>query len=279
MTRVARAIERARSELRDLRLDFQLDEIARSERAELEWTRRRDAAIYAAKGDPLVTVTIPTFNRGELLVQRTLPSVFAQTYPNFEIVIVGDCCPDDTPQRIAALADPRVRFVNLPERGHYPADPKKRWMVAGSTPINETLKLARGAWISYLDDDDVYTPDHIEKLLRTAQARELELVFGRYRYEKTPGVWHEGRTREFPSGRPPFGRAGIPHSGLMYRSSLRSLRYYEDAWRYGLPTDNLLWQRMGRAGVRAGFLDDIVCIVPLRPGESAMSIDALEFTR
>jgi glycosyltransferase involved in cell wall biosynthesis len=276
VTRLARALERARLAVRDVRLDWQLDEIAGRERSQLAAARR---AAPVSSRDPLVSVTIPTYNRGELLVKRTLPSVFAQTYRNFEVVIVGDCCPDDTPQRIAALGDPRVRFVNLPQRGNYPADPKKRWMVAGSVPINETLRLARGEWISYLDDDDVYTPDHIEKLLRAAQERDLELVFGRYRYEKEPGRWLDGRTREFPTGRPPYRRAGIPHSGVLYRSYLRFFDYYVDAWRYGLPTDNLLWQRMGRAGVRAGFLDELVCIVPLRPGESAMSIDAVEFAR
>jgi len=279
MNRVAKWIDGARRAVSDARRDRKLAAIARAERAELEAARAQFAASYAAISDPLVSVTIPTYNRGELLVRRTLPSVFAQTYRNLEIVIVGDCCPDDTPHRIATLADPRVRFVNLPRRGDYPSDPKKRWMVAGATPINASLALVRGAWISYLDDDDVYSPDHVEKLLRAAQTRDLELVFGRYRYEKTPGVWQEGRTREFPSGRPPFGRAGVPHSGVLYRSYLRFFRYYEDAWRYGLPTDNLLWQRMARAGVRTGFLDELVCIVPLRPGESAMSIDAVNFTR
>ena len=268
---------RATRFVRDAWLDWKLDEIARNERSQLDWARRRDDALYAAKGDPLVTITIPTYNRGELLVRRTLPSVFAQTYANLEIVIVGDGCPDDTPQRIAALGDPRVRFVNLPQRGDYPADPAKRWMVAGSVPLNETLRLAKGLWISYLDDDDVYTPDHVEKLLRAAQAEDLELVFGRYRYEKTPGDWREGNARSFPSGHPPYRRAGIPHSGVLYRSSLRFFTYYVDAWRYGLPTDNLLWQRMGRAGVRAGFLDELVCLVPLRPGESSMTIDAVKF--
>jgi hypothetical protein len=128
-----------------------------------------------------------------------------------------------------------------------------------------------------MDDDDVYAPDKVEKLLRFAQEGDLEFVFGRYRYEKKPGEWLEGRTRALPDGRPPYGRVGIPHSGILYRSYLRCFPYYVDAWRYGLPTDNLRWLRMGRAGVRWGFLDHVVCMVPLRPGESAMAIDAVGF--
>lgn len=85
-------------------------------------------------GDPLVSVIIPTFNKAELLVERSIPSVLAQTYKRIEVVVVGDHCEDDTAERVAALNDDRVTFVNLPERGRYPATAVER--LASSLPLD-----------------------------------------------------------------------------------------------------------------------------------------------
>lgn len=270
-------LAKLRRRFHDARLERRIDAAVAPERAALEAARRATPA-WDGSGDPLVSITIPTYNRGELVAKRTIPSALAQTYRNIEVVVVGDHCTDGTAEFIAAIGDPRVRFENLAERGRYPDDAKLRWMVAGSVPLNRAIELARGAWLAHLDDDDVYAPDKIERLLRSAQERDLEFIFGRYRYEKTPGVWVEGRTTTFPTGRPPYGRIGLPHSGILYRSYLRAFRYYENAWEFGLPTDNLRWLRMAKAGVRAGFIDHQTCLVPLRPGESAMAIDAVGFS-
>lgn len=228
--------------------------------AQLQLARLRCAREYQSEEEPLISVTIATWNRGKLLVERTLPSVFAQTYQNFEIVIVGDHCPDDTPERIARLNHPKVRFHNLPEQGRYPEEATARWRVAGCTPINKSLELAKGKWLAYLDDDDVYPPDHLEVLLKAAQARDYELVYGKYRWEVTPGVWQEG-------GSAPFEAGHIGHSGVLYRSYLRFFKYRIDSWKFNKSTDKDLWRRMALARVRAGFVDRVVVSAPLRPGE------------
>ena len=128
---------------------------------------------------PLITVRIPTYNRVETLLERTLPSVLAQTYPHFEVVVVGDHCTDDTGARLAALDDDRVRFHNLPYRADYPQDDRQRWMVAGTPGVNIGNELARGDWIAPLDDDDTWTPDHLERLLDLALAGRYEVAYGR----------------------------------------------------------------------------------------------------
>lgn len=252
---------------RNFRLELALRRWAALERRQLLEARRISETSYNNQREPLVSVTIPTYNRGRLLVERTLPSILNQTYQHFEIVIVGDCCTDDTEERVARLGDQRIRFLNLPERGKYPEHPLHRWMVAGSVPINKTLELAQGEWFAYLDDDDLFTPDHIETLLEQARRYDYELVFGPSREEVTTGIWQEVGGPRFPTGRRPFGPANVPHSSVMYRSYLRFFRYNPQAWQYGLPTDNLLWQRMGRAGVKAGFVNKILSEAPLRLGE------------
>jgi glycosyltransferase involved in cell wall biosynthesis len=128
---------------------------------------------------PLVTVRITTYRRAGLLVDRTLPSVLAQTYDNLEILVVGDATDDDTAGMLASVGDPRVRFVNLPYRPDYPTDPRKRWRVLGYAAANLALDLARGSWIAPCDDDDEFTPDHVEGLLETARREGAELVHSR----------------------------------------------------------------------------------------------------
>jgi glycosyltransferase involved in cell wall biosynthesis len=131
------------------------------------------AEAAADRGAPLVSVVVPTYRRPELL-KRALESVLAQTYENLEVLVVGDQCPsvDDV---IASIGDWRVRHSNLPT--HH-GD-------GGASPRNFALKvMARGTLIAYLDDDNLWRPDHLESLvdlLASNPARTFafaSLVFG-----------------------------------------------------------------------------------------------------
>ena len=220
--------------------------------------------------EPLVSILIPTYNRGELLASRTLPSVLRQTYPRWEAVVVGDACTDDTGERIAALGDPRIRFVNLETRGEYPEDPLYRWMVAGTAPANRALKLARGEWLGGLDDDEVLTDDHIEVLLRlAAEHPEAEFVYGAADWQRSPTEW-------LRIGKPPLKAENLTHSAFLYRSYLRFLKYDVSAWKLRIGGDAHLWNRMAKLEVRYAFLDRIVCQSPLRPGEDLAGQRAAE---
>ena len=254
---------------RDLKRDRVLTRWEARERPQLLEARRHHEAAYREFRQPLVSVVICTYNRGKLLVERTLPSILNQTYQNFEVVIVGDCCPDDTPQRLAEVRDARVRFLNLSERGQYPKKMEHLWMVAGTVPGNKGLEMAKGQWIAYLDDDDVFTPDHIEVLLQAAYERDLELVYGLHQYERTPDEW-KMNSPKFPTGYRPF-KGNIGHSTALYRSYLTMFKYDTESWRAHLPADWHLWMRMGRCGVRTGFLKQVVTLMPLRPGETAIT--------
>ncbi|MCZ7574939.1 MAG: glycosyltransferase family 2 protein [Ardenticatenaceae bacterium] len=262
---------------RDIRLDWVLGRQAVLLRREIELARRA----FRPKPDPLVTVLIPTYNRGKLLIEWTLSSVLEQTYQNIEVIVVGDHCTDDTEERIACINDRRIRFHNLPVRGEgiYPDDPVLLWRVAGSVPAIRLFEMARGDWIVRLDDDTIIVPGFIEILLEFALDGDYELVFGKHRYAIALGEWREGGGPTFPTGRPPYGGAGVPNSAVMYRSYLKTISVYtreryRDSWTYGLPLDNLTWQRMGRVGIRAGFLDRVLNVNPLRPGEAMRTLEA-----
>jgi predicted SAM-dependent methyltransferase len=239
------------------------DSAARLRLGRLLWNLRPHSA------EPLVSVVIPTWNRAELLTQRTLPSVIAQTYRNWEAVVVGDACTDDTAARISALGDPRIRFHNLGERGRYPANPMQRWMVAGCDPANESLERARGEWIAYLDDDDVFTDDHIATLLTFAREWNAEFVYGAGEFQRSATEW-------LRIGRLPPEPGNVMHSSVLYRGYLRFLRYDVEAWKDSIGADAHLWRRMRKLGVRFAFLDEVVCKAPLRPGETLAGQKAAE---
>jgi hypothetical protein len=234
-------------------------DMVRRERLELAEVRRRIALerarapeIWTPASPPLVTVHIATYNRGKLIAERAIASVLAQTHQNFEIVVVGDCCDQATADAVLAVRDRRVRFENLAVRGPYPEDAWARWLVAGTAPVNRALELARGDWITPLDDDDEFTPDHIEVLLDACRSRRLELAYGLAAIEVEPGRWQN-------LGSWPPREARIAHQAVLYWGGLKFWHYWADCWRLEEPGDWNMWRKMRKAGVRMGFVDRVVC--------------------
>jgi glycosyltransferase involved in cell wall biosynthesis len=126
--------------------------------------------------------------------------VLGQDYQNLEILVVGDCCTDDTAERLTAISDPRLKFINLPERGRYPERPEWRWMVAGTTPVNHALELARGDFITHLDDDDRYAPDRIRHLVTSMQQQPADFIFHPFWHEYVPDKWRLNQAERLSSG-------------------------------------------------------------------------------
>lgn len=99
---------------------------------------------------PRVTVIIATYNWSTVL-PYAIGSVMAQTMPDFELLVVGDGCTDDTEQVVTAIRDPRVRWINLPANTGHQAGPN-----------NRGLQEARGEFIAYLGHDDLWLPHHLQ---------------------------------------------------------------------------------------------------------------------
>ncbi len=215
------------------------------------WMARVRAQDVYRDAEPLISVLIPTYNRAELLRERSVASVLRQTYSRFEIVVVGDACTDHTESLLRDAGDPRIRFYNLSARGKYPEDPYLEWLVAGSAPANEALRIARGRWFAWLDDDDEFSPDHLEALLAACLGRRWEFAYGVMEMEVEPGAW-----RHVGSYPPECGH--ICNASVLYGAHLRFLRYDLNAWRLDEPNDWNLWKRMWGAGVRMGFVDRVI---------------------
>ncbi len=227
-------------------------------RVRLHDLRRSDEYRLAYEDpDPLVSVIMPTFDRADMLLERSIPSVLAQTHENFEIVVVGDGAPETVGAALGSIGDPRIRYFNSTVRGPYPARPEHAWMVVGTPPFNRAMAEARGRWLAPLDDDDSFTPDHIELLLAAARERRLELAYGRLRCRYPDGsedfIGEFPPQSEFTELRTSFGlQAALVHGGL------RFMQMHLTDPLFGLNNDVSLSRRMIRAGVLMGMIDDVV---------------------
>lgn len=185
---------------------------------------------------PLVTVIVATYNRSRLLTERCIPSILGQTYDNLELIVFGDGCTDDTEVLVSQFKDSRLTFHNLPERGRYPSDPNRRWMIAGTAPVNAALSLARGDFITHLDDDDEYVPDRIEKLVKFAIDNQCDFVWHPFWWEQHDGEWIINQAVEIAHGE-------ITNGAVLYRGWFKNVQWKMDAYRLMEPGD---WNRYRR---------------------------------
>ncbi len=103
------------------------------------------------KAGPVVTVLVPTFNRRRYLA-GALASVVRQSYRNLQIIVINDGG-EDVSDIVNSFGDQRLIFIDRKEnRGK-------------AFSLNEALARADGKYIAYLDDDDLYYPNHIETLV------------------------------------------------------------------------------------------------------------------
>src|SRR5439155_18835684 len=116
--------------------------------------------------NPSVTVIIPTYNWSSVL-PYSIGSALRQTFTDFEVLVVGDRCTDDSAEVVAAIDVPRVRWINLPANsGHQ------------SAPNNEGLRQARGEIIAYLGHDDLWLPHHLQACLDALDADGADVAYG-----------------------------------------------------------------------------------------------------
>ena len=114
---------------------------------------------------PLVSVVIPAYNRARTIA-KAIVSVQAQTFTDWEIIVVDDGSKDETCSIVERLAhaDPRIRLLRHQQN--------KRAQAARNTGI----KAAKGEWISFLDSDDEYLPESIKSRFEVAQRDRVSVV-------------------------------------------------------------------------------------------------------
>ncbi len=118
-----------------------------------------------SRATPRISVVTATYNRSNVLV-HSIQSLRGSTLSDWELLVVGDACTDDTADVVAGFDDPRITFVNLEEN-----------CGDQSGPNNVGAKLARSPYLAFLNHDDMYFPEHLERGIAHLEATGADLVF------------------------------------------------------------------------------------------------------
>jgi len=187
---------------------------------------------------PTVSVIIPTY-RHQAFIIECLNSVFAQTFKDFELIVVNDGSPDQTEIILQPLiAAGRIQYIA-----------QKNWGTAAAR--NRGLSIAKGEFVAFLDDDDVWPPDKLEwQLDSMMEGGPIAVVGARQNFtdqidQPTTNPASPERTLRFEDffDRNPIGSPG---QVLMRRSTLTALGGFDETiW----GADDLdLWLRLSRLG-------------------------------
>jgi glycosyltransferase involved in cell wall biosynthesis len=169
---------------------------------------------------PLVSVVLPTRDRCQLL-PRAIASVVAQSYPNWELLVVDDGSVDGTPGLLAASDDPRLRSFRGPGAGVCAAR-------------NIALRHARGELVAYLDDDNIMHPQWLKSVVWAFQQRpNTAVLYGAFVVDDSARLKRQGsgelpQTYFFPYDHQAVAVDNIADIGCMaHRAGLPHARFDE----------------------------------------------------
>jgi glycosyltransferase involved in cell wall biosynthesis len=165
------------------------------------------------------------------VLPHSIGSVLRQTFADYELLVVGDCCTDESEAVVTAIADPRVRWINLPENsGHQ------------SAPNNEGLRQARGEIIAYLGHDDLWLPHHLETHVAALDESGADVAY-------SLGVTVDDFERVAATiPRTATGSFSSPLCTTHRKRVTDELGGWRDFREVRLPPDVELWRRMRAAG-------------------------------
>jgi glycosyltransferase involved in cell wall biosynthesis len=206
-----------------------------------------------------VTAIVPTHNRRELLL-KALESIFLQTRPPEQIIVVSDGSTDGSPDAVRAIGDDRIEVLDMPKA------PRLGW-----GHRNEALRRARGDLIAWLADDDLWLPHHLERTQEAFEHLEIDLFQGKPVHVQPDGGmvdwgddWAVAQLRRmFVSGT----QQQTPMAAIVHRAGLA-----EDVGGW-IPDpvgdgDADLWRRMLEAGARTTMsAEPTLLAFPARVGE------------
>lgn len=191
-----------------------------------------------------VSVILPTFNRAYVL-KRAIDSVFNQTYKDFEFIIVDDGSTDDTQELLKNY--PTIKIITTKNQGV-------------SAARNQAIKSARGEWVAFIDSDDEWLPEKLEKQIEYAKNHpHIQIIHGEEIWIRN-GVRVNPKTKHQKGGGdqflPSLHLCAISPSVVMLKKSLLldNGMFRED---YPCCEDYDLWLKI-TAEHEVGFIDDFL---------------------
>ncbi len=115
----------------------------------------------------LVSIIMPTYNCGQYIAE-SIQSVLSQTYSNWELLIIDDCSTDNTRYVVSSFKDPRI---------HYQCNHKNS---GAAISRNTALRMAKGKYIAFLDSDDLWSPNKLERQIAYMQENKYAFTYHEY---------------------------------------------------------------------------------------------------
>lgn len=125
----------------------------------------------------LVSIVTPVYN-SEKFISETIDSIQNQTYKHWELILVDDCSSDNSYDIISEYIkyDKRIRYIKLEKNS------------GAAVSRNTGIKNARGRFIAFLDSDDIWLPEKLEKQVKYMLDKKIGFTFTSYRYMKEDGT-------------------------------------------------------------------------------------------
>ena len=124
----------------------------------------------------LVSIIMPSYNTGKY-IEASIESVLQQTHSDWELIIVDDCSTDNTDEIVGRyLADKRIRYL------------KNEQNSGAAVSRNRALREAKGKWIAFLDSDDVWHPQKLEKQIAFMTEHDYKFTYTDYNLQLN-GTW------------------------------------------------------------------------------------------
>lgn len=123
----------------------------------------------------LVSIIMPSYNTARY-IKDSIDSVIAQTYQNWELIIIDDCSTDDSIEIINSYRDPRIRLLTNEKNS------------GAAISRNYGLREAKGRYIAFLDSDDIWVKEKLEKQVNFIQEHNYAFIYCDYRI-CLDGVW------------------------------------------------------------------------------------------
>ena len=200
---------------------------------------------------PRVSVVIPTYNHARF-IGHALASVCAQTFTDWEAIVVNNFSTDDTESVVASVADPRIRLVNFANHG----------VIAASR--NYGMAMAWGELVAFLDSDDCWYPQKLEHCLQMIASGYDLVCHGEVWVSERDGVRRLREVSYGPEARASFesllfeGNCISTSAVVARRQYLEAVGGFDESEALNTAEDYHLWLKLARAGAKIGFVREML---------------------